>query len=111
MDLQALIDLIRREWHWTERRYPGMSKHGEPGSEARRRFQRRHVLLHLAKQVGKLSEFEERNDHGRHSGAHAARTEQIAKMLISVLQFSMVENITAEELAAAIKQVFHPAPA
>ena len=112
MDLQALIDLIQKKWPWTEERYPEMRlRHGEPGSVARQEFQRRHVLLHLSKEVGKLSELEERLDHGRHSGAHTARKEQIGKMLISVLQFAMVENITAEELTEAVKKIFHSAPA
>lgn len=111
MDLQALIDLIRNEWPWTEERYPEMARHGEPGSEGRKRFQRQHVLFHLAKEVGELAKLEERNDHGRGSGAHSARKEQIAKMLVSVLQFAMVEGITAENLFDEITRIFHATPA
>ena len=105
MDLSRMMRLVCKKWPWTTERYPEMPT---PGS-ARKRFQRRHVLWHMLKQIGHLAAIEERLDHDPASSS-TARTDEIVKLLINTLQLARVEGMSPARLASALEQHLDTTP-
>ena len=111
MHLARLITLVSDAWRWDERRYPGLPE-GERiaglDGDARSRFQRKHVLFHMMRQVGELGDVEQDCDHDPRNGSRArelGRREHLAKLLINVLQLAAIEGFTEAEIVATMKRV------
>lgn len=112
MHLSKLIDDVRKAWTWDKERYPGLEEphlnRGSLDGDRRSRFQRKHVLLHMMKQLGELSGAEEGCDHDPRNGFGARELQRhaaLGKLLVDVLQFAAVEGLTEDNLLAA----FHKA--
>lgn len=113
MHLSKLMQIVREAWVWDAERYPGLPESWgfqPPGIDAdpRSRFQRKHILLHLSAQVGRLSCVEQECDHDPRNGGGAReydRREQVAKLLIDVLQFASVAGFTEAEMVEEMRRV------
>ncbi len=110
MHLSKLIELVREKWVWSAERYPGLpdeARQGRLDRDPRSRFQRKHVLMHMMKQVGGLSAAEQDCDHDPHNGYRPRelnRRDEIAKLLIDVLQFAAIEGYTEADLVSEMKK-------
>jgi hypothetical protein len=113
MHLSKLIEIVREKWIWNEERYPGLPADTRNGSlgldgDPRSRFQRKHVLMHMATQVGNLTAIEQACDHDPRNGTRPrelGRREEVAKLLIDALQFAAIEGYTEAEIVQEIRKV------
>lgn len=113
MHLSKLMQTVRDAWSWNADRYPGLPEDTRKGGlgldgDPRSRFQRKHVVFHMARQVGQLAHIEQDCDHDPRNGSRArelGRREQVAKLLIDVLQFATIEGFTEAEIVAEMRRV------
>lgn len=107
MNLQIMLEHVRRIFPQDDRNYPGIEG---LTTEERRRFMVRHAHLHLSKQTGALAALIERGDHTdgdmRPIDVPRAMREIVAKTLINALMLAEVTGVGADEVEAELHARF-----
>ncbi|MBI4095203.1 MAG: hypothetical protein HY435_03360 [Candidatus Liptonbacteria bacterium] len=101
MNLSELMSLVRDNWLFDEANYPQIR---ECSDSEQQLFALRHVLMHLAKALGKLSEIVEPLDHKSvPEPPNKATFEPIVRnFLINTLKLADIAGISPEELAESV---------
>lgn len=99
-NLKTYLDKLPNRWVWDEDNYPSLARIAPEDRDA---FRRKHVLMHLMKQVGKLAEADEKRDHTKASvldddEGRREIVKLLGKTMLNCLQYAEIQGITAEEL-------------
>ena len=100
MDLNNLMAVVFEHWPFDYDNYPRMQKLSE---EEKRAFIIRHILMHQAKAVAKVTEAVEPFDHGAPLD-HNKLQLSTRNFFINTLRLASAIGISSEELAAYVQQ-------
>lgn len=98
MNLQDLVALIVENWPFDETSYPGTQGLSETERQC---FALRHILMHQAKAVGKLSEVVEPHDHGAPLDEEKLRL-AIRNFFINTLRLAETAGVSVDELTHSV---------
>lgn len=101
-NLQGLIDTITAQWKFTPEKYKAMENMSE---EQKNTFIVTHVLLHINKSTGTISDACEAFDHDNNKilSANPEINKTLIKMLINTLLLMGRFGMSEEEIVAGIK--------
>jgi hypothetical protein len=99
--ISEFTELVAKFWKFDEASYPGYESLSDMG---KRRYERDHVLKHLAKQCGALASYAEATDHSTALNLDHERTmtDVVAKLIVNALRLAQIEEVRAEQIQERI---------
>lgn len=99
--LSEFMELVEKFWRFDEVSYPGYETLPASG---KKRYERDHVLKHLAKQCGVLASYAEATDHSNAVNLDHERTmsDVAAKLIINALRLAQIEGVRADQIQERI---------
>jgi len=97
INLKEVFEVLPEKWVCDPAHYPALAvlKNTPFAND----FKRKHALLHLIKQLGKIETMEEKIDHGaREAFDEELVVECLAKSIINCMQYARVSEINPEKI-------------
>ncbi|HEY4493634.1 MAG TPA: hypothetical protein VJB98_03380 [Candidatus Paceibacterota bacterium] len=98
---QGIMDIVRESWEFEKEDYPGIAK--RRGGTVPEDNQIAHVVLHIAKSLGKTAELFERADHGEPLDEDALK-EIAAKQVVNALRLAGLSGMSTADLVRRIHE-------